>query len=140
MNTVVVTVTLDKFIPEPPSITWRKYDIMDSYIGFYDRDTDEEYYIGNQCMDSSQIDSSSNVDSKIKLKYGDCVLRKWDGKHGKKVEFTEELWNRLKPAAYSFSLTGRGPDNKVYANAEEAKIEIFFGNFKKEYITDGEPY
>ena len=138
MNTVIVTVKLDRFLPEPPSIMW-KDDVMDSYIGFCDRDTDEEYYIENQSAEVSQIDSSSNIDNKIKVKYGDCVLRKWDGKHGEEVEFTEELWNKLEPATYLLSLIERS-GNKVYANAEEAKIKISFGNFKKEYITEGEPY
>ena len=108
------------------------------FKGFYDRYTNEEYYIDNQFAGWSQLDNSSGVDTRIKLEYIDCVFRKWDGEHGEEVKLTEELWRKLKPAAYPFSIVNQSDNNKVYANAKEAKIEILFGDFKKEYTTEGE--
>ena len=137
MSLVKITVKLDKLLPEPPSMT-REAEIIDGYIGFYDRDTNEEYYIDNQFAGWSQLDNSSGVDTSIKLEYIDCVFRKWDGEHGEAVKLTEELWSKLKPAAYPFSIVNQSDHNKVYANAKEAKIEILFEDFKKVYTTDGE--
>lgn len=136
MNTVIVTIELDKQLPN--GISAESTMIMESYIGFYDKETDEEYYISNRCISWGSFDDTSNT--KVGLKYTDCILRKWDGKHGEEVELTEKLWNKLEPAAYSFSLVDWRDSSKVYANAKEAKIEILFDNFKKEYITEGEPY
>lgn len=138
MSLVKITVKLDKLLPEPPSMT-REAEIIDGYIGFYDRDTNEEYYIDNQFAGWSQLDNSSGVDTRIKLEYIDCVFRKWDGEHGEEAKLTEELWSKLKPAAYPFSIVNQSDNNKVYANAKEAKIEILFDDFKKEYTTEGEP-
>ena len=138
MSLVKITVKLDKLLPEPPSMTCEA-EIIDGYIGFYDRDTNEEYYIDNQFAGWSQLDNSSGVDTRIKLEYIDCVFRKWDGKYGEEVKLTEELWSKLEPAAYPFSIVNQSDNNKVYANAKEAKIEILFGDFKKEYTTEGEP-
>ena len=138
MSLVKITVKLDKLLPEPPSMT-REAEIIDGYIGFYDRYTNEEYYIDNQFAGWSQLDNSSGVDTRIKLEYIDCVFRKWDGEHGEEVKLTEELWSKLKPTAYPFSIVNQSDNNKVYANAKEAKIEILFDDFKKEYTTEGEP-
>ena len=138
MSLVKITVKLDKLLPEPPSMT-REAEIIDGYIGFYDRDTNEEYYIDNQFAGWSQLNNSSGVDTRIKLEYIDCVFRKWDGEHGEEVKLTEELWSKLKPTAYPFSIVNQSDNNKVYANAKEAKIEILFDDFKKEYTTEGEP-
>ena len=138
MSLVKITVKLYKLLPEPPSMT-REAEIIDGYIGFYDRYTNEEYYIDNQFAGWSQLNNSSGVDTRIKLEYIDCVFRKWDGEHGEEVKLTEELWSKLKPTAYPFSIVNQSDNNKVYANAKEAKIEILFDDFKKEYTTEGEP-
>lgn len=136
---ITVTIELDKFLPKPPSMIWDA-QIIDGYIGFYDRDTDEEYYIENQYTGISELDSSSGINTKIELEYTGCIFRKWDGEHGEEVELTEELWDRLEPFTYPFSLVDSNDSSKVYANAKEAKIKILFGDFKKEYTTEGEPY
>ena len=138
MSLVKITVKLDKFFSEQPSMLYEAC-IIDGYISFCDRDTDEEYYIENQYAGWSQLDSSSGVDTSIEVEYTGCVFRKWDGEHGEEVKLTEELWSKLKPAAYPFSIVNQSDNNKVYANAKEAKIEILFGDFKKEYTTEGEP-
>lgn len=139
MSLVKITVKLDKFFPEQPSMLYEAC-IIDGYISFCDRDTNEEYYIENQYAGWSQLDSSSGVDTSIEVEYTGCVFRKWDGEHGEEVELTEELWDRLEPSAYPFSIVEQKDSSKVYANAKEAKIKIFFEGFEKEYTTDGEPY
>lgn len=136
---MIITIELDKFLPEPPSMI-RDAQIIDGYVGFCDRDTGEEYYIENQFTGISELDSSSGINTIIELDSTGCIFRKWDGKHGEEVEFTEELWNKLEPAAYPCSIVDWQDNSKVYANAKEAKIEIFFDNLeKKEYVTEGEP-
>lgn len=137
MSLVKITVKLDKFFPEQPSMLYEAC-IIDGYISFCDRDTDEEYYIENQYAGWSQLDNSSGVDTSIEVEYTGCVFRKWDGEHGEEVKLTEELWDRLEPSAYPFSIVEQKDSSKVYANAKEAKIEILFGDFKKEYTTEGE--